>query len=545
MIKSAIAPPKTPLRGSQRKLSHFARSTLIIAFFFGIDKIFAFARQLLVNNQFGLGYELDVFNAANNIPDLLSALISGGALGVALIPVLSEAMEKSGRRAAWDLFVRILNFAFIATALLAAVIALLAPWLIDTVIAPGFPAEQKTLSVELMQLDLIAILVFSISGLAMAGLQANQHFILPALAPALYNIGQIFGALVLSPETGYELGGITLPSFGLGIHGLVYGVIIGSLLHLGIQVPGLLRYGFRWRPMVGLNRPEVRKVLVLMGPRVLTMLFIHIYFVARDNLASGLGEGSISALNLGWFIMQVPETLLGTAVAIALLPSISEIFSRGERDKFAQTVNGTVRAILAFTVPVAVLLAITLKPLLAAAFPAFSPEQVDLVVYITRLYLAGLSGHALLEIGSRAFYAQQNAVTPLWAAALNALAYIVLAVALTDRMGAGGIAFAGTIAFTGEALLLLWLLKRSYPSLLRSRDTLLRVAAASVLGGLVALALLEFAPIPALFAALLGLVIGTLITLPFILPELKVFAQLGRALAKPPMAEEPLTDSKG
>ncbi|MEX2143910.1 MAG: lipid II flippase MurJ [Anaerolineales bacterium] len=93
---------QTPLRGSQRKLSHFARSTLIIAFFFGIDKIFAFVRQLLVNNQFGLGYELDVFNAANNIPDLLSALISGGALGVALIPVLSEAMEKRGRRAAFS-----------------------------------------------------------------------------------------------------------------------------------------------------------------------------------------------------------------------------------------------------------------------------------------------------------------------------------------------------------------------------------------------------------------------------------------------------------
>src|SRR3989304_5070846 len=284
MIKSAIVPPKAaPPRVSQRHLSHFARSTLLIAFFFGIDKLLAFVRQLLVNNQFGLGYELDVFNAANNIPDLLSALISGGALGVALIP-------------------------------------LLAPLLIDTLIAPGFPPEQKALSVELMRLDLIAILVFSISGLAMAGLQANQHFLLPALAPALYNIGQIFGALVLSPESGYQVSGLTLPSFSLGVHGLVYGVILGSLLHLGIPVPGLLRYGFRWRPIVGLHRPEGRKVLVLLGPRGLTSLFIHIYFVARDNLASGLGEGSISALNLGWFIMQVPETLLGTAVAIALLP---------------------------------------------------------------------------------------------------------------------------------------------------------------------------------------------------------------------------------
>src|SRR3989304_2286026 len=291
MIKSAIVPPKAaPPRVSQRHLSHFARSTLLIAFFFGIDKLLAFVRQLLVNNQFGLGYELDVFNAANNIPDLLSALISGGALGVALIPVLSEYMEKRGRGEAWGLFTRILNLAFIITAALAVFIALIAPWLIDNVIAPGFPAEQKALSVHLMRLDLFAILVFSISGLAMAGLQANQHFILPALAPALYNIGQIFGALVLSPETGYEIAGVTLPHFALGIHGLVYGVIIGSLLHLLIQAPGLLRYGFRWEPIIGVRTPGVQKVLVLMGPRVLTMLFIHIYFVARDDRGSGLRE---------------------------------------------------------------------------------------------------------------------------------------------------------------------------------------------------------------------------------------------------------------
>lgn len=534
MIKSAIVTPKASPR-----LSHFARSTLIIAFFFGIDKVLAFVRQLLVNNQFGLSYEQDVFNAANNIPDLLSALISGGALGVALIPVLSEYMEKRGRSASWELFVRILNLAFIATGLLAAVIALIAPWLIETVIAPGFPPEQQALTVELMRLDLIAILVFSISGLAMAGLQANQHFILPALAPALYNIGQIFGALILSPESGYSFGSLTLPSLGLGIHGLVYGVIIGSLLHLGIQVPGLLRYGFRWRPIVGLNRPEVRQVLVLLGPRVLTMLFIHIYFVARDNLASGLNEGSISALNLGWFIMQVPETLLGTAVAIALLPSISEIFSRGDKEKFSQTVNGTVRAILAFTIPAAIILGIGLQPLLERAFPAFSAEQVELVVFVTRLYLAGLSGHALLEIASRSFYAQQNAVLPLYAAALNALAYIVLAILLSDLMGAGGIAFAGTIAFTAEALLLLWLLRRSYPAILQSRATLLRVLAGSLLSGLSVYGLMLFAPLPALFAALLGMLVGTVIALPFILPELKVFALLGRQIAKPQLAEEP------
>ena len=513
-------------------MTHFARSTLIIAFFFGIDKVLAFIRQLIVNNQFGLSYELDVFNAANNIPDLLSALISGGALGVALIPVLSDYMQKSGRSAAWELFARILNLAFMVTATLAIVIALLAPWLIDAVIVPGFPAEQKALSVELMRLDLFAILVFSISGLAMAGLQANQHFILPALAPALYNIGQIFGALVLSPQTGYEIAGISLPHFSLGVHGLVYGVIIGSLLHLLIQVPGLLRYGFRWQPIVGLRTPGVKQVLALMGPRVLTMFFIQIYFIARDNLASDLGEGSITALNLGWFIMQVPETLLGSAIAIALLPSISEIFASGDREKFKETVNGAVRVLLALTIPAAVLLAVGLRPVVARAFPAFDAGEVDLVVWVTRLYLAGLMGHALLEIASRSFYAQQNAVVPFYAAALNSFAFILLAIGLTSLMGAGGIALAGTIAFTAEALVLLWLLGRRFPGLTASRDTLKRVGLATLASAAFVYAVITWAPVPALFGALGGMAVGLLAVLIFILPELRTFLRLGSQVAR-------------
>lgn len=517
------------------KLSHFARSTLIISIFFGMDKALAFVRQLLINNQFGLSYQLDVFNAANNIPDLLSALISGGALGVALIPVLSEYMQKSGRSEAWELFTRILNLAFIVTGALAALVALMAPWLIANVIAPGLPAEQKTLAVELMRLNLFAILIFSISGLAMAGLQANQHFILPALAPALYNIGQIFGALVLAPSGPITLRGLTLPfpHFGLGVHGLVYGVILGSALHLAIQLPGLFAYGYRWRPVVGLRSEGVRKVLVLLGPRVLTMFFIQVYFVARDNLASGMGEGSITALNLGWFIMQVPETLLGSAVAIAILPSISELFSRRDHSGFSKMVNGAVNAILAVTIPAAVLLAIGLHPLIEFGFPAFNPAQVELVVSLTRLFLAGLTGHALLEIGSRSFYAQQDARTPLIAAGINTVFFILMAVGFSRSMGAGGIALAGTLAFSGEALVLLWLLARRFPGLADNRGTLLRTAAGTILGSLLLWAMLSWLPLSPLYVSLGGMALGLVVAILFTLPDLKTFIRLG-SQAEPP-----------
>ena len=118
-----------------------------------------------------------------------------------------------------------------------------------------------------MRLNLFATLLFSLSGLVMAGLQANQHFWLPALAPSMYDLGTMFGVVILAPERGYQLGPITLPAFGLGVYGLVYGVILGAALFLLIQLPGLVRYNFRWKPVIGLNHPGVRQVLGLLGPR--------------------------------------------------------------------------------------------------------------------------------------------------------------------------------------------------------------------------------------------------------------------------------------
>jgi putative peptidoglycan lipid II flippase len=506
-------------------MKHIARSSLIIAIFFGLDKILGFIRQVLIARQFALTYEIDVFNAANNIPDLLSALISGGALGVALIPVLSEYMQKRGRPQAWDLFGRIINLAFIVTAALSLLIVVFARPFVEYVIAPGFPGPQKDLTVELMRLDLVAILIFSISGLVMAGLQANQHFLLPAIAPAMYNLGQIFGVGVLAPQTGFNLGPVTLPAFGLGIHGLVYGVILGSLLHLAIQVPGLIRYQFRWVPGVNLRSPGVRQVLRLMGPRVMTMFFLQLFFITRDNLASRLGEGAVTSLNYGWFIMQVPETLIGTAFAIALLPTLAEQFARGETEAFRRTLNNAIRSLLALTLPASILIAVGLRPLVELAF-GLDPAGTDMVVWATRAYLVGLTGHSLLEIAARSFYAQQDARTPLYAAAINAGAYIVLAIGLARAMGHTGIALANSLAFTSEALLLLYLLNRKVPGALRLGNTLTRVAVVSVTAGLLVYALMNL-PLPDVPLSLGALALGALAVLPFIWGEVRMLARLG------------------
>ncbi len=489
-------------------MSRLLRNSLIVALFFGLDKILALGRQILVARQFGLSYQMDAFNAANNIPDLLSALISGGALGVALIPVLSEYLERRGRVGAWQLFSYVLNLAFLVTGGLALLLALFASPLIAHVIAPGFPPAQQALAVSLMRLDLLAILVFSISGLLMAGLQANQHFLLPAIAPAMYNGGQIFGILVLAPR--------------FGIFGLVYGVILGSLLHLGVQVPALVHYRFRWTPRLPWGDAGLRKVLSLMGPRVATMFFIQFFFLVRDNLASRLGEGAVSALNYGWFIMQVPETLFGSALAIVLLPTLAEYAALGEWEAFGETFNRAARFLTAVALPAAVVLALGLEPLIGVL--GFDSQGVGMVVWAARAYLLGMLSHAVLEIASRAFYARQDARTPLLAAALNAILYLLFAVAFSRWRGYTGIALANTLAFTTEAIVLLYLLNRRVPHILRLDGMGRRSVAGLALAGAVTAGGGALFP-PGVPGGALRLAIGALAALPCLWPEVRALAK--------------------
>ncbi|HNY95228.1 MAG TPA: lipid II flippase MurJ, partial [Flexilinea sp.] len=297
------------------KLSSLSRTSLMIVIFFGIDKVIAIIRQLIIARQFGLSAELDVFNIANNLPDMLFILISGGAMAMVIIPIMTEIIQKESREASWRVFSSIANLAFVVSLILAIFIAIFARPIVTSEIgiAPGFTTEQQEHVVNMMRLNLIATLIFSISGLVMGGLQANRKFFLSALAPILYNIGQIFGAVVLSPQEPYRIGQIELPAFGMGIYGLAGGVILGAILHLLIQIPGLIRLKFKWYPMIQWKDPYVQKTIRIMIPRILTVFFVQLIFIIRDNLASRLETGSVTALSYGYMFQQLPETLIGTA----------------------------------------------------------------------------------------------------------------------------------------------------------------------------------------------------------------------------------------
>ncbi len=500
-----------------KKISFLARTSILIGLFFGLDKVLAFVRTGIISRQFRDSIDLlDTFNAANNLPDVLFALISGGALGLAFVPLLSEFLNHKGRSAAWDLFSRVANLAFTVTAIAAIIITIFAQQIVDAEIgiAPGFGLEQRQLMAELMRLNLIATLIFSISGLVMASLHANQHFILPAMAPTLYNVGQIIGALFFVPR--------------YGIHGLVYGVILGAAMHLLIQVPALAKYGFRWTPALDLRDTGLLTALKLMGPRLLTMLGIQAIVIARDNLASRTGQvGAVTSLTYGWMIMQVPETLIGTAMATAMLPTLSELASNQDWTSFRETVEKALRVLISLTLPIAAVIAAGIHPLVRAVF-GFDEVSTTLLTWTARVYLLTLAGYAIQETMVRVFYARQETWTPFFSILRRLGVYLVIgivAVLYFPHVGAPAIAFAETAATVEAVILFIWL-NRRLPEKVHVGSALIKGLVASLLGASAAYTLALMLPGGATITALIGIVIGGSIAIPIIWKEVRLLFNL-------------------
>lgn len=522
-----------------KKLSRLSRVSLLLAILFAFDKILSVIRQMLISSEFGISEALDVYNSANNVPDMLFMLISGGALAIAFIPILTEVLGKEGQQKAWDLFSNILNIGFLITATLAIIFSIFARPLLQYLIVPDFSPEQIDLAIPLLRLNFISTLIFSISGLVMAGLQANEHFLLPALAPIFYTFGQIFGALFLAPETGFRIGSIQLPSLGLGVHGLVYGAIIGAVLHLLIQVPGLIKYNYRWRPKVDFKEPYTRKVFKVMGPRLITMFLIQMVFIMQDNMASGLETGAISALMYAYWIMQIPQTLLGTSVATAVLPTLSELFNSKKFDEFKEKIERATKVMLVLTIPVAVIAAIVVEPAIAVFIRGLNADEIARVVLVTRIFLAGIIGHSLVELFARSFYAQQKPYVPMLGAAVTLAIFVACGFGLIKLLPNWGIAsevgivIANVLAYSAQAVLLYILLNRRLVIVLGTEklQTWLvfgKAVLAATIGGALAFAVINYLPRyqHTLMAAILAGILGVGLSAIVIRKELVYIRQL-------------------
>jgi putative peptidoglycan lipid II flippase len=483
-----------------------ARAATVVMIAFTLSRLVGLVRQMVIAGQFGTALEMDAYQAAFRLPDLIFQLMAGGALGSAFIPTFTGYLSREDRAGAWRMASAIVNLLLLLLTLTAILGAWVAPWLVERVVAPGFDPATAALTARLMRVMLISSVIFGLSGVIMGALNAHQHFLLPAIAPLTYNLAIIGGALFLAPSW--------------GVMGLAVGVVAGSALHLLIQVPGLLHLGARYTPVLTLRDPGVREVTRLMGPRVLGLAIVQLNFLINTNLASRLGQGAVSAINFAWLLMLLPQGVFAQAVATAAFPTFSGQVARGGREDMRSALAATLRAVFALSLPAAVGLAVLRQPLVALLFErgAFGETSTDLVAWALLFYALGLVAHAGLEIVARAFYALHDTRTPLLVGGGAMLLNMLLSLTLPPLFEAfgwlphGGLALANSLATTLEWIGLVWLIRNRLDGLegRRSLPMLLRVIAAATLMGLGLGALLWALPAAnPLWLAPAGVALGT------------------------------------
>lgn len=437
---------------AQSSLGHLARSTVLLMLAFGTAKAISLGQTFIIARKIGLDDRWDSFITANRIPELLVIMIGGGALGYAFIPVFSGLLARNEREEAWQLASHVVNTIFVVTALMSALAFVLAPWLVEVVLAPGFDAPQVAETAALMRIMLISTIIFSISGIFQGILHSHNHFLLPALAPILQDLGLLFGIIFLLDR--------------LGIYGVAWGAVLGASLHFLIQVPGLIHYRARWWPQLGWRSPDLRRVVVLMIPRLLGLGVVSFNFLVANRIASRLGEGAVSAFDWGWKLMQIPQTLIGTAMGFVIFPTLSALSELGDEPGKRRAFSGAMRFILVATIPSAVGLLMVGRPGIALLEGgAFDASATQAVFSALQFFSIGIILHSMLEITARGFYADKDTMTPLLAAVIGAILGVIVALTLTDSLGVGALALANSAAIGTEVAILLVILRRRWHGL--------------------------------------------------------------------------------
>jgi putative peptidoglycan lipid II flippase len=438
----------------QARTRQVARAASLVMVLFVASRAMGLLREMVIAREFGTSAQLDAYLAAFRLPDLFFALMAGGALGSAFIPVFAGYLAHEDEPRAWRLASAIINWVFLLLSAAGTLAILLAPALVAHVIAPGFTRAQQALTVELMRWMLVSTVIFGVSGVVMGILNARQHFLLPALAPVVYNAAIIAGVVLLGPT--------------MGVRGATIGVVVGAVGHLLLQVPGLHRQGMVYSLVLAPGDPGVREVGRLMAPRALGQAAVELNYLINVTLASMLRPGSISALNYGRLMMLLPEGVIAQSVAIAAFPTFSTLAARDERDELRRLLATTLRSVLYLTLPAAVGLVWLRKPLVSAIFGGgkFDAWSITATAWALLFYALGLVGHALVEIVARAFYALHDTRTPVLVGLLAMLTNIALSLGLISLFSGlgwlplGGLALANSVATTGEMILLVYLIRK-------------------------------------------------------------------------------------
>lgn len=420
---------------TQKKQHTILSASIVLAVTFGLSAILGFLRSRFLYATFFkcCTAQLDVYNAAFRLPDLIFKLLVTGALSASFIPVFSSSLQKDPQKA-YRIASSVINILLLIF-FLAAIIVLIFTRPLNGLIAAGFSPEQLDLMVNLTRILLIAQIFFLISNFITAILQVNQIFIIPALSPIIYNFFIILSIFTLAPV--------------FGIYGVVYGAVVGAFFHLAIQIPVVRRQGFQYQPIINTKIHEVREVFRLMVPRSLSLGLGEIENTVTLFFASSLSTGSISLLNLALQLMYLPSRIFGTTVGQASLPLLSKNIARNELKDFRDTVSKILVQSLFIAVPVTVVILVQRVAIVRLLFGSqdFPWSATLTTARILAFLTPAIVCQAVIQILVRSFYALHNTKIPFKVSLISLIFNIFTSFVLVTftNLGVIGLSISSTV----------------------------------------------------------------------------------------------------
>ncbi|MBI2042589.1 MAG: murein biosynthesis integral membrane protein MurJ [Candidatus Nealsonbacteria bacterium] len=364
-----------------------------------ISRLLGLLRDRLLAGSFGASEQLDIYFAAFRIPDFVFGIIVLGGIGSVFVPVFSKYFLEN-EKAAWQLASNVLNAFLLLLVVACGSLAIVTPWLIG-LIAPGFDGQQKELAISLTRIMFLSPVFFGLSSVFSSILHYFDRFLAYALAPIFYNMGIIFGIIFLYPL--------------FGLIGLVYGVILGSILHLLIQAPAAFSAGFRYSAFLDFNSPGLRSIFKLMLPRIIGSAGYHINLIVITAIASTLTAGSIAIFTFANNLQYFPIGIVGASFAIAAFPTMSRAWVNGTKEKFVDHFSDSFRQILFLIIPISVIMFFLRAQIvrLILGTGEFGWADTRLTAASLGIFCFGIFAASLVPFLARVFYSLHNTKIPV------------------------------------------------------------------------------------------------------------------------------------
>jgi putative peptidoglycan lipid II flippase len=484
----SLAQPNSPPPSTSSTIARSAASAGAATM---TSRILGVVREQVLAAMFGAGNAMDAYNVAFRIPNLVRDLFAEGAMSAAFVPTFTRKLTTDGTESAWRLGNYVINALIVITGVLVILGIVFAEPLVTAFAGEYRDVPGKLeLTVLLTRIMLPFLTLVAIAAAVMGMLNSLHKFFIPALSPAMFNVGTIVCALTLVP---------LMPRFGLPpIAAIAIGTIVGGVAQLALQWPLLRREGFAYRPLLRWRDDGLQRVLVLMGPGTIGVAATQVNVFVNTVLATGAGTGAVSWLNFAFRLMYLPIGLFGVSIATATLPAVSRHAARQDTAAVRSTIADGMSLMMMLNVPATIGLIVLATPIVRVIFQrgAFTPADTAATAAALQLYALGLLGYSVVRIVSPTFYALGQNRTPVKVSVATVLFNAALNIMLVRSFGYRGLALGTSIAALFNAAILLFLLRRQLAGLDGGRilASMIRIVIASALMGAAAAAVDAWLP---------------------------------------------------